>query len=159
LCLTYFTCHLWCNCVLLKIAPLHVQLVVTYNKRKSVLLFKLLIIGCKGLCWMRDVLFVLLVHTLQNALYQLPKNVSAILNSSDSVYCVHCTAGALSALFRFSFVDICAVFKIGLIYGEWMIWKLFYHQLLWKYIFVSFILSYMNWDRHYSLSVHLLCLA
>jgi len=56
--------------------------------------------------------------------------MSAILNSSDPEYCVHYKAGALSALFRFCFVDICAVFKICFIYGEWMIWKLFYRQLL-----------------------------
>ena len=46
-----------------------------------------------------------------NAPYQLPKNVSAVLNSSDSEYCVHYTAGAVSALFRFCFVDIYAVFN------------------------------------------------
>jgi len=75
--------------------------------------------------------------------------MSAVMNSSDSEYCVHYTAGALSALFRLCLVDIWAVFDVCLIYGEWMIWKLFYRQLLWKYlcenyIFISLISSYMN---------------
>lgn len=64
----------------------------------------------------------------------------------------------LSALFRFYFVDICAVFKICLIYEECTIWKLLYRHPLWKYVLISVISSHMNWDRHSSLSVHLLCL-